>query len=130
MRTSYHTQQKAALLRFLEENEHEHLTIDEILSAMGDEAPGKSTAYRLIKKLCDDGLVRRFTREGTTSAVYQLAGRSCCSEHLHIKCIDCGLLIHLDNAACNALAKTTGFVIDDEKSMLYGRCAACAGRSK
>ena len=62
MRTSYHTQQKAALLRFLEENEHEHLTIDEILSAMGDEAPGKSTAYRLIKKLCDDGLVRRFTR--------------------------------------------------------------------
>lgn len=130
MRTSYHTQQKAALLRFLEENEHEHLTIDEILSAMGDEAPGKSTAYRLIKKLCDDGLVRRFTREGTTSSVYQLAGRSCCSEHLHIKCIDCGLLLHLDNAACEALAKTTGFVIDDEKSMLYGRCAACAGRSK
>ena len=97
---------------------------------MGETAPAKSTAYRLIKKLCDDGQVHRFTREGTASSVYQLAGQCCCSEHLHIKCVDCGLLIHLDNAACDALAKTTGFVIDDEKSMLYGRCADCARRSK
>ena len=101
-----------------------------MLFRSGEIAPAKSTAYRLIKKLCDDGQVRRFTREGTASSVYQLAGKCCCSEHLHIKCVDCGLLIHLDNAACDALAKTTGFVIDDEKSMLYGHCANCARRSK
>ena len=130
MRNSYHTQQKTALLEFLQKNAERQFTIDEIISALGENAPGKSTAYRLIKKLCDENLVRRFTRDGTASAVYQLAGKSCCAEHLHIKCVDCGLLIHLDNAACDALAKTTGFVIDDEKSMLYGRCAACAGRSK
>lgn len=130
MRTSYQTQQKTALLSFLEQNAERQFTIDEILSAMGEIAPAKSTAYRLIKKLCDDGQVRRFTREGTASSVYQLAGKCCCSEHLHIKCVDYGLLIHLDNAACDALAKTTGFVIDDEKSMLYGHCANCARRSK
>ena len=130
MRTSYQTQQKTALLEFLQKNAEQQFTIDEIISALGEEAPGKSTAYRLIKKLCDENLVRRFTRDGTASAVYQLAGKSCCAEHLHIKCVDCGLLIHLDNAACDALAKTTGFEIDDEKSMLYGRCADCAGRSK
>ena len=130
MRTSYQTQQKTALLSFLEQNAERQFTIDEILSAMGEIAPAKSTAYRLIKKLCDDGQVRRFTREGTASSVYQLAGSSCCSEHLHIKCVDCGLLIHLDRAACDTLAKATGFVIDDEKSMLYGHCANCARRSK
>ena len=89
---------------------------------------------QLINYALEDGVLtdkeRRFTREGTASSVYQLAGKCCCSEHLHIKCVDCGLLIHLDNAACDALAKTTGFVIDDEKSMLYGHCANCARRSK
>ena len=130
MRTSYQTQQKAALLAFLERNVEHQFTIDEIIATMGEAAPAKSTAYRLIKKLCDDGQVRRFTREGTASSVYQLAGSSCCSEHLHIKCVDCGLLINLDSAACDTLAKATGFVIDDEKSMLYGHCANCARRSK
>lgn len=130
MRTSYQTQQKAALLAFLERNAEHQFTIDEIIATMGEAAPAKSTAYRLIKKLCDDGQVRRFTREGTASSVYQLAGSSCCSEHLHIKCVDCGLLIHLDSAAYDTLAKATGFVIDDEKSMLYGHCANCARRSK
>ena len=130
MRTSYQTQQKAALLAFLERNAEHQFTIDEIIATMGEAAPAKSTAYRLIKKLCDDCQVRRFTREGTASSVYQLAGSSCCSEHLHIKCVDCGLLIHLDRAACDTLAKATGFVIDDEKSMLYGHCANCARRSK
>ena len=130
MRTSYQTQQKAALLAFLERNAEHQFTIDEIIATMGEAAPAKSTAYRLIKKLCDDGQVRRFTREGTACSVYQLAGSSCCSEHLHIKCVDCGLLIHLDSAACDTLAKATGFVIDDEKSMLYGHCANCTRRSK
>ena len=130
MRTSYQTQQQAALLAFLERNAEHQFTIDEIIATMGEAAPAKNTAYRLIKKLCDDGQVRRFTREGTASSVYQLAGSSCCSEHLHIKCVDCGLLIHLDSAACDTLAKATGFVIDDEKSMLYGHCANCARRSK
>ena len=130
MRTSYQTQQKTALLDFLKENADRQFTIEEIISAMGESAPPKSTAYRLVKKLCDDGLVCRFTREGTTGAVYQLSGRSCCAEHLHIKCVDCGLLIHLDSSAQETLARTTGFVIDDVRSMLYGRCAACAGRSK
>lgn len=130
MRTSYHTQQKTALLDFLEQNAGRQFTIDEIIEAMGESAPPKSTAYRLVKKLCDDGEVCRFTREGTTGAVYQLSGKCCCAEHLHIKCVDCGLLIHLDRAAQEALSKNTGFVIDDLRSMLYGRCAACAGRLK
>ncbi len=127
---TYQTQQKTALLGFLEDNPERQYTIDELILEMGSSAPAKSTTYRLVKKLCDSGLVRRFAREGAAGAVYQLAGKSCCSEHLHIKCLDCGLLIHLDNRAQEELSKITGFVLDDERSMLYGRCAACAGRAK
>lgn len=127
---SYQTHQKIALLEFLAKDPQRQYTIDELIEQMGEDAPAKSTAYRLVKKLGDEGLVRRFAREGSAGAVYQLAGKSCCSEHLHIKCLGCGLLIHLDGRAQEELAKSTGFVIDDERSMLYGRCAQCAGRGK
>ena len=127
---SYQTHQKTALLKFLENNPKRQYTIDELIGQMGADAPAKSTAYRIVKKLCGEGLVRRFVREGTAGAVYQLAGKSCCTEHLHIKCLDCGLLIHLDSRAQEELTKSTGFVLDDERSMLYGRCAQCAGRAK
>ena len=70
---SYQTHQKTALLRFLEDNPKHQYTIDELIEQMGADAPAKSTAYRIVKKLCDEGLVRRFARDGAAGAVYQLA---------------------------------------------------------
>lgn len=130
MKASYNTKQRSAVLSFFEDNAERQFTIDELIEALGEDAPGKSTVYRLVKKLEEEGAVRRFTREGTSKSVYQLAGTHCCSEHLHIKCVDCGLLIHLDHDAQDELTKSTGFVIDDSLSMLYGRCAACARRAR
>lgn len=130
MKATYNTKQRSALLSVFEENAGEQFSIDELMDNLGEDAPGKSTVYRLVKKLEEEGTLRRFSREGTSKAVYQLAGTHCCSEHLHIKCVDCGLLIHLDHDAQDELTKSTGFVIDDSLSMLYGRCAACARRAK
>lgn len=130
MDMSYRTHQRLALLGFLENNPERQYTIDEMIEQLGEDAPAKSTAYRIVKKLCDEGVIRRFSREGTAGAVYQLAGKCCCAEHLHIRCLECGLLIHLDRSAQDELTKNTGFVLDDERSMLYGRCAACARRAK
>ena len=129
MRDSYHTQQKTVLLGFLREHAEGQFTVDEIIAGTGEAAPGKSSTYRILKQLCDEGTVRRFAREGTSSAVYQLTGECCCSEHLHIKCLSCGMVMHLDKSAQVALTCSTGFVIDDLRSMLYGKCAVCAGRA-
>ena len=71
---SYQTHQKTALRKFLEDNPKRQYTIDELIGQMGADAPAKSTAYRIVKKLCDEGLVRRFARDGAAGAVYQLAG--------------------------------------------------------
>ena len=130
MDMSYRTHQRLAMLGFLENNPERQYTIDKMIEQIGEDAPAKSTAYRIVKKLCDEGFIRRFSREGTAGAVYQLAVKCCCAEHLHIRCLECGLLIHLDRSAQDELTKNTGFVLDDERSMLYGRCAACAGRAK
>ena len=130
MKSSYNTQQKTAILDCLKDNAARQYTIEELLAELGDKAPGRSSAYRIIKNLCDEGLACRQVREGTRKAVYQAAGTSCCSEHLHIKCLNCGMLIHLDESAADELCKKTGFVIDDMRSMLYGRCAKCVEAGK
>lgn len=126
MRSSYQTEQRRVLLECLEKNRDRQLTADELIEQLGEAAPGKSTVYRLIKKLCEEGCVQRFVREGSSKSAYQLAGPACCAEHLHIKCTGCGMLLHIDRSAQDELSRLTGFVIDDTRSMLYGKCARCA----
>ncbi len=129
MKTTYQTKARKLILKLLSENADERLSIEDIMLRMGDAAPGKSTIYRQMKLLCDEGLTHRFlTEDGVAS--YQLSGKSCCSEHLHLKCLDCGLLLHLDERTQSELCRSTGFVIDDDISMLYGKCARCARRAK
>jgi len=130
MKATYQTQQRRTLIDFFECAGGHELTIEEIIDGLGDEAPGKSTVYRLVKKLEEEGTLRRIIREGSGKTAFQLEGSECCAEHLHIKCVDCGLLLHLDRAAQDALAEKTGFVIDDTRSMLYGKCARCARRAR
>ncbi len=48
MRNSYHTQQRCALLAFLSAHADEQFTVEQLLAAMGDEAPGRSTVYRAL----------------------------------------------------------------------------------
>lgn len=126
MRSSYQTKPRRALLECFENNRDRQLTTDDVLALLGSSAPGKSTVYRLIKKLCDEGVLRRFALDGSSRSAYQLAGASCCSEHLHIKCTGCGMLLHLDKSAQDELTRKTGFVIDDVRSMLYGKCEKCS----
>lgn len=40
MRNSYHTQQRCALLAFLSAHADEQFTVEQLLAAMGDAAPG------------------------------------------------------------------------------------------
>ena len=58
MRNSYHTQQRCALLAFLSAHADEQFTVEQLLAAMGDEAPGRSTVYRALDRLVEEGTVR------------------------------------------------------------------------
>jgi Fur family ferric uptake transcriptional regulator len=107
MRNSYHTQQRCALLAFLSAHADEQFTVEQLLAAMGDEAPGRSTVYRALDRHCD--------------------------AHLHLKCVDCGRLIHLDEDVSDALQsdllRAAGFTVDGRSTTIYGTCAAC-GRKR
>ena len=86
MRNSYHTQQRCALLAFLSAHADEQFTVEQLLAAMGDEAPGRSTVYRALDRLVEEGTVRRFAPESGGSAAYQAMDPGHCDAHLHLKC--------------------------------------------
>lgn len=129
MRGTYQTRQRRAVLEFLSRHGERQFTVDELLTAMGDDAPGRSTAYRLLERLAEEGAVRRFLPEGSHTAAFQATTTGRCDAHLHLKCTGCGRLIHLDDALTDAvqaqLLRCADFAVDDSRTTIFGVCAAC-----
>ena len=129
MKREYHTKQMDTLLSFLKSNPDKHYSVYEIAENICLGELGKSTVYRLIGKLVDKGYVRRFVKNGTKQFVYQYVNCSHLCSHLHLKCVDCGKIIHLDMNISEELEKKiyseSGFSVDEHKTMLYGKCGKC-----
>lgn len=125
----YKTKQKEILIRFLKTREDTPLSIEEIFEHIGEtgEHLGKSTVYRLINKLCEEGMVKRF--EQGKKFLYQLAGGEDCHYHLHLKCTECGKLIHMDHEQSEKLIEAIygkqGFTVSQTDTTLFGRCEDC-----
>ncbi len=124
---TYNTHQRKILIDFLQINSEKAFTIEEIVSGIGDEI-SQSTAYRLMTKLVDDGLVHRTVRGNSRSFIYQYISDRKCEGHLHMKCTDCGKVYHLDSNVTaqihNDILSSTSFEIDNH-TLLMGKCGMC-----
>ena len=82
--------------------------------------------------LCAAGVFVRFAPESGGSAAYQAMDPGHCDAHLHLKCVGCGRLIHLDTGVSDALQadllRAAGFTVDGRSTTIYGTCAACGGK--
>ena len=124
----YNTEKRTRLIDFLSKNSNNAYTAEEICQSILDDGRGKSTVYRLIAKLVDDGAIHRITDAKTRRITYQYIGSLACSEHLHLKCKECGKLIHLDDVTSHILErrilKSEGFALDGG-AMILGKCEGC-----
>ncbi len=127
----YNTKQKQLLINFFAENNNKQFSTKEINEYLCSKNKiGQSTVYRLISGLVEDGTIRRFRGSNAKSVVYQYVGSNHqCDKHFHLKCIECGLLIHLDCEHMEDLNSHINtehnFDIDISKTILYGMCKAC-----
>ena len=125
----YRTEQKRILMQILKENCERAYTVEELIDKMGEGAPGKSTVYRLITHLVEEGTVKRFVRGNSRKFAYQIVMGEHCDCHLHLKCMECGKLIHLDERVSDELLvrvrDTSDFSVSEEATVLFGRCKAC-----
>lgn len=125
---TYNTHQRTMLIEFLRENKDKAYKIEELVDAIGSEDISKSTAYRLMTKLVEEGAVHRTVKGNSRSFVYQYISDGKCDGHLHIKCTDCGKVYHLDSSVSSLIQKDiksgTGFEVDNH-TVLLGRCDKC-----
>ena len=132
----YQTQQKSMLLDYLSRHADGALSMEEVADGLrgdlGDKAPGKSTVYRLVNRLVEEGTVRRFSAEGSRSALYQIVDGKNCHHHLHMKCTQCGRLMHMNDEQSERIIEqifgSSDFAVNQEQTTLYGSCAECSKR--
>lgn len=129
-RNVYKTSQREILLDFLRSHPDEEFTTEAITEALSGEAIGKSTIYRLISKLCDDGDILRTRGINGKRTLYRYIDRTHeCDAHFHLKCRDCGKIIHLDCEFMEELGRHIagehGFILDPKSTVINGVCAQC-----
>ncbi|MEM1486143.1 transcriptional repressor [Oscillospiraceae bacterium PP1C4] len=126
----YQTEQLKCLLGFLRANAASQFTIEKIADTPQiSEHLGKSTVYRLMSKLLQEGVVKRFAGKTGRGFLYQYVNPCECHSHLHLKCISCGKLIHLEDDISqhmvSAIEVKNDFEIDSDQTVLYGKCVDC-----
>lgn len=126
----YNTRQKNIIYEYISKNKDRHYTVDELCSLLNNDnfKVGKTTVYRFLENLCDKGIVKKYKIDDSSSACYQYLNEDC-KEHYHLKCIGCGELIHTDCKLLSEMSKhfydEHSFMIDNSKTVLYGRCSHC-----
>ena len=121
------TEQRKKLIDFFENNRNMQFTVDEITQNI-DSIP-KSTTYRLIKNMTDEGILREFHKPGSRKLFYQIFNNKKCKRHFHLKCECCGKILHLDDNLSENLEKLIlskyDFNVDGSKTILFGNCENC-----
>lgn len=135
MSRNYKTQGKSKLEAFLSTHPDRHFSVDEICVAVNGDTHAKSSIYRNLSELCRVGLVRKFKSDSDGGSVYQYLGAEhSCRDHFHLKCIECGSLVHLEcfmgRDLCSHIDEHHHFTVDSGRSILYGICASCHGKKK
>ena len=125
---TYNTEKRTELLNFLKSNAQNTYTAEEICDSILESGKGKSTVYRQIAKLVEEGYARRITDGRTRRVTYQYVDSRHCAHHLHLKCKECGTLIHLDSETSSVLLdkikNIQGFAIE-LGALIYGVCEGC-----
>ena len=129
----YVTEQKLIIKKILEDNRDCAYTVEELMDKLQavypDNTPARSTVYRLITHLTEEGEVKRFVPKNSRKAAYQIVVGEHCDSHLHLKCMGCGKLFHLDEGISDELLdkvrSTSGFSVNEEETVLFGKCNTC-----
>ena len=130
----YETEQRKLLIALFRNDPDRFYTVDEVVEILRgdseeDNACSVSTVYRLISRLCEDGVVHKHARDGSRKFYYQYVKGKECAQHLHLKCDACGKLIHMtggtsERLLCEVL-KENGFAVDGARAIMPGICEGC-----
>lgn len=104
-----------------------HADIEDKVSEQYD----RVTVYRTLKTFVDKGLIHRVL-DDNGGQKYALCKDDCSEElhrheHVHFKCVKCGLTTCLDDLAIPAVRLPAGYQAVDVNLLVTGYCKTCVG---
>ena len=132
--STYNTIQNRSILQRLEDNNDRQFSCDEITEALKNNGTpvGKTTVYRYLDSLEKNGQDRKYTDTVSKISLYQYIDKKLnCQEHMHLKCVCCGGLVHLGCEFMSEVGKHIlehhKFRVDNSKTVILGVCENCSG---
>lgn len=123
----YRTEKRSQLMTFLKNHRDEPLTAEQI--ADGVRGIALSTVYRNLAQLCETGDVHKSLSADGHTVLYQYYDKPQCASHLHLKCVACGGMTHMESELSHDLAEKLSeendFSIDAENTVILGVCKTC-----
>ncbi len=133
-RSKYRTKQREIILSYFETVPGTHVTAGDICEYFrSQDAPiGRSTVYRQLESLVDEGIIRKYVIDGSSPACFEYTAPDSHADAeicFHCKCEKCGRLIHLhcgelEELAPHLLAEHR-FRMDPVRTVFYGLCEQC-----
>jgi Fe2+ or Zn2+ uptake regulation protein len=128
----YKTQSKQQILDFMVANPDRIFKASEIAKSLPEIS--LSTVYRNLSRLEKAGLIQIVGAAENNELQYRYTGPGRCEAKMHLVCKDCGKFFHLDGPALKMLQlsvqRVSGFELDQQQSVLLGRCAGCSGKPR
>lgn len=108
-----------------------HATADEVYEKLSQDHPNisRGTVYRNLQRLCEMGKIRKREIPCGADRFDHL-----CSDHYHVRCIQCGRVFDVDMAYITNLEKTIqdthGFVFTEHDIIFKGICSECQSNAQ
>lgn len=129
---AYNTKQRSSIMKIFEENPEKCFSAKELIKNP-EISLGEATVYRTLSKFVEEGKIKKYISQDQDGATYQYNSASPqCNNHFHLKCVECGVLIHMDCHLMDSIKKHIKeehcFLVDNTKTTLYGLCDKCNGK--
>ena len=129
---SYNTKNRSMIINFLKQESTASVSVQDIMTYLEGQnvRVNRSTVYRYLGQLCDDNKVIKYADQEAGKTLFQYIHKhEDCHEHLHMKCVSCQHIKHLDGEFMaeikKHLEKDNLFSLQCEGSILYGICSDC-----
>ncbi|ONI39889.1 hypothetical protein AN640_00375 [Candidatus Epulonipiscium fishelsonii] len=122
----YNTQNRQLILEYIKKNKDKYVSINDIQQELLTQGKNinKSTIYRYIDQLLNEQLILKHIGEKKSSFQY-IGNNKSCHTHLHMKCKQCGLTVHLPTDLLTSVEVINQFKIEYETSIVQGICNLC-----
>ena len=136
-RGRYNTKQRQLVMACMAAHQDAFLTVDDVCDRLreGDRAVGRTTVYRTLEALAQEGTLSKVVSARGAAARYKLlpqAPEADASAQGQLCCLACGRAIPLSCEMLGSFAthvrRDHGFVIDGRRTVLYGYCQDCLAK--